>query len=68
MTKILVALSTFNRKVVTELCLNNLKEILDDDIKLVIYDDASTTYDRKFLLNYTKGVTIAKMRVFKFWN
>ena len=56
MTKILVALSTYNRKVITELCLNNLKEILDDNVRLVIYDDASTTYDRKFLLNYTKDV------------
>ena len=45
MRKILIALSTFNRKNITRLCLENLKEIVDSDgkSKLVVYDDASTT-------------------------
>ena len=31
MRKILIALSTFNRKNITRLCLENLKEIVDKD-------------------------------------
>jgi hypothetical protein len=56
MTKILVALSTFNRKRITEFCLNNMKEIIDNEVRLVIYDDASQTYDKNFLLQYSKDV------------
>ena len=52
MQKILIALSTFNRKNITKL-LENLKQIVDKDkkSKLVIYDDASTNYGDEFLKN-----------------
>ena len=58
MTKIIIALATFNRKKVTELCLANLKEILntDTDSRLVIYDDASSIYDESFLKKYSNDV------------
>ena len=56
MTKILIALATFNRRRITELCLNNLKEIIDNDVKLVIYDDASETYDETFLKKFSENV------------
>ena len=36
MRKILIALSTFNRKNITTLCLENLKEIVDNDGKVKI--------------------------------
>ena len=58
MCKILIALSTFNRKNITTLCLENLKEIVDNDgkSKLVIYDDASTNYSEKFLKQFSNNV------------
>ena len=43
--KILIALSTFNRIEITEMCLKNLSSVRSDDIKLVVYDDNSTTYN-----------------------
>ena len=56
MLKIFIALSTFNRKNITKLCLENLKNIVDKDgnSKLVIYDDASTNYGEDFLKQYSK--------------
>ena len=50
MSKIFIALSTFNRKNITKLCLENLKNIVskDGNSKLVIYDDASTNYGEDF--------------------
>ena len=44
MLKIFIAISTFNRKNITKLCLENLEKIVakDKNSKLVIYDDAST--------------------------
>ena len=58
MCKILIALSTFNRKNITTLCLENLKEIVYNDgkSKLVIYDDASTNYSEKFLKQFSNNV------------
>ncbi len=58
MYKILIALSTFNRKNITKLCLENLKTIVDEDgnSKLVIYDDASTNYGEDFLKQYSQDV------------
>ena len=58
MQKILIALSTFNRKNITKLCLENLKQIVDKDkkSKLVIYDDASTNYGDEFLKQYSDNV------------
>ena len=50
MSKIFVALSTFNRKNITKLCLENLKNIIEKDGNsiLAIYDDASTNYGEDF--------------------
>ena len=58
MLKIFIALSTYNRKKITSLCLDNLKNIIDNDgsASLSIYDDASTTYDEKFLKKYSDNV------------
>ena len=58
MLKILIALSTFNRKNITKLCLENLKNIVNKDgnSKLVIYDDASTNYGVEFLKQYSNDV------------
>ena len=58
MLKIFIALSTYNRKKITTLCLENLKNIIDNDGStfLSIYDDASTTYDEKFLKKYSENV------------
>ena len=51
MQKILIALTTFNRKNIRKLCLENFIQIVDKDkkSKLVIYDDASTNYGDDFL-------------------
>ena len=58
MLKIFIALSTFNRKKITKLCLENLSKIISDDgnSELFIYDDASTTYDEKFLSKFSNNV------------
>tara|TARA_B100000029_G_C17480051_1_gene925216 strand:+ start:38 stop:793 length:756 start_codon:yes stop_codon:yes gene_type:complete len=58
MLKIFIALSTFNRKNITKLCLENLKEIIHKDkhSKLAIYDDASHKYDIEFLKKYSSHV------------
>lgn len=58
MLKVFIALSTFNRKKITELCLHNLLPILKKDgaAKLVIYDDASTKYDENFLKKFSNEV------------
>ena len=58
MLKIFIALSTYNRKKITSLCLENLKNIIDNDgsALLSIYDDASTTYDEKLLKKYSENV------------
>ena len=58
MSKIFVALSTFNRKNITKLCLENLKNIIEKDGNsiLAIYDDASTNYGEDFLKKYSKNV------------
>ena len=68
MCKILIALSTFNRKNITTLCLENLKEIVDNDgkSKLVIYDDASTNYSEKFLKQFSNNVLDAQ-NSFEMW-
>jgi glycosyltransferase involved in cell wall biosynthesis len=54
--KILIALATFNRPVITRLCLENLQEVRSDDVKLVVYDDASTAYSKEYLLGFADEV------------
>ena len=58
MLKIFIALSTFNRKTVTSLCLENLKKIVEKDnySLLSIYDDASTSYDIEYLKKFSDNV------------
>ena len=58
MLKIFIAVSTFNRKNITKLCLENLQKIIDDDnfSFLSIYDDASDKYDLQFLKKFSKNV------------
>jgi len=62
--KVFIALSTCERKIVTKLCLDNLKEIVkkDGNSKLAIYDDASETYDEKFLKKFSKSVLRFRIR------
>lgn len=54
--RILIALATHNRPTITELCLKNLQSIKDEYAKLVVYDDASTAYDRAYLCQYADEV------------
>lgn len=42
--KILIALATFNRPLVTRLCLASLQGARGRSVRLVVYDDASTAY------------------------
>ena len=58
MLKIFIALSTFNRKTVTSLCLENLKKSVEKDnySLLSIYDDASTSYDIEYLKKFSDNV------------
>ncbi|MBT8518728.1 methyltransferase domain-containing protein [Polynucleobacter paneuropaeus] len=54
--RILIALSTFNRPIITEICLESISSFRSKDIRLVIYDDASSKYDRPFLEHYADEV------------
>jgi len=54
--KIPIALATYNRPVITELCLQNLQAVRSDAVKLVVYDDASTAYTKEYLLEYADDV------------
>jgi glycosyltransferase involved in cell wall biosynthesis len=54
--KILIALSTYNRPVITELCLQNLQAIRSETVKLFIYDDCSTAYNYQYLEKYADKV------------
>ena len=64
MTKVFIALSTCDRKNITRMCLENLVNIVkkDGNSTLSIYDDASSTYDEKFLKNYSKNVLRFRIR------
>jgi len=54
--KILIAVSTYNRPFITELCLANLNQARDEDIRIVVYDDFSTSYDEEALKKYADEV------------
>tara|TARA_A100001015_G_scaffold135563_1_gene150424 strand:+ start:1354 stop:2097 length:744 start_codon:yes stop_codon:yes gene_type:complete len=62
MLKVLIALATYNRKTVTSLCLENLKQSIDKNTRLVIYDDASEKYNEEFLLNFSDYVLRFRVR------
>jgi hypothetical protein len=53
---ILIALATYNRPIITELCLENLQTVRSNNVSLFIYDDASTAYDSTYLLKYADEV------------
>lgn len=54
--KVLIALATFNRPIVTQFCLYSLSQLRSCDVRLVVYDDASTVYDERFLSTYADEV------------
>ena len=54
--KILIAVATYNRPIITELCLKNLQLVRDPQTKLVIYDDHSEAYSLESLVSYADEV------------
>lgn len=56
MMKILVAVASYNRPIITELCLQNLQLVRGSDVKIVIYDDHSAAYTKDYLLNFADEV------------
>lgn len=71
--KLLISVSTFNRKRTTEVSLSNLKKYsMGADI--VIYDDSSREYDSKFLekfgrvVNFSMNLGVHKIKEFQFKN
>jgi hypothetical protein len=54
--RILIALATWNRPVITEICLENLSAARSADVRLVVYDDASDAYDKAWLSGYADEV------------
>jgi hypothetical protein len=49
--RILLALATYNRPIITGLCLQALQAARSDALTLVVYDDASSAYDKAALLS-----------------
>ncbi len=54
--KILIALATWNRPIITKICLQNLQLVRSKDVSLMIYDDCSTDYDQSFLDSFCDGL------------
>ena len=54
--KILIALATYNRPIITDLCLKNLQAVRNSDTKLVVYDDHSEAYSVDYLRGYADEV------------
>jgi len=54
--KILIAVATYNRPVITDLCLRNLQHVRGEDTKVVIYDDHSEAYDLDYLSKFSDDV------------
>lgn len=72
--KIRIALATYNRPIITDICLNNLSTFRSTDVELIIYDDASTAYDQAYLESYsdkvirfptTSGITQSRTRALR---
>lgn len=59
MKKIYIAVTTYNRKKITELCLNQLKQVSNES-DIFIYDDGSTEYDETWLKQFSDHVSISK--------
>ncbi|HEU4621408.1 MAG TPA: glycosyltransferase [Burkholderiaceae bacterium] len=56
MTRMLIAVATYNRPRITELALANLKELKGPNDAIVVYDDGSTAYDFAFLKRHADEV------------
>jgi tetratricopeptide (TPR) repeat protein len=54
--KILIALATFNRPIITDLCLKNIQLVRDGQTKVVVYDDCSEAYSSEYLGKYADEV------------
>lgn len=54
--KILIALATFNRPLVTQVCLASLQSARGNGVRLVVYDDASSSYNETFLESHADEV------------
>jgi hypothetical protein len=54
--RMIIAMATFNRPIVTELALCNLRDFKGQDDRLVVYDDASTAYDAAWLARFADDV------------
>ena len=54
--KILIALATYNRPIITDLCLKNLQTARDSKTMLVIYDDHSEAYSSDYLNGHADEV------------
>ena len=62
--RILVAVATYNRPRITEICLKNLAGICSEEgASLVIYDDCSTIYGARELSRYSSMVVVFPRRV-----
>ena len=62
--RILVAVATYNRPRITELCLKNLAGICSEEgASLAIYDDCSTMYGASELSRYSPMVVVFPRRV-----
>lgn len=58
-SKVVIALATFNRKKMTELCISNLIQT-KQDATLYIYDDHSTEYDLEWLKGIAPGAKVIR--------
>jgi hypothetical protein len=54
--KVLIAVATYNRPLITGICLENLSGFRSPDVRLVAYDDASTAYDKAYLSGFCDEV------------
>jgi len=54
--KTIIALSTYNRPIITNICLNSLSILRSENVKLVVYDDASTAYGADYLGQFADEV------------
>lgn len=54
--RLLIALATCNRPIITDFCLKNLQSVRSDVARLVIYDDHSEAYSSEYLAQYADEV------------
>jgi len=54
--RLLIAIATYNRPIITDLCLKNIQLVRDSGTKVVIYDDCSEVYSLEYLSKYADQV------------